>query len=129
MSFKRKVSKTDPSPSKRQKIAANSERKTIYVTDISDYIEVDEPKEESIPKVSLNPLPPERLMPRTSEEREKSSEPGQDEVIDMPGHSVPLSALGGMVLVFGFLAQSAGKKGTISQPGDGEAIARTGGER
>ena len=48
---------------------------------ISDYIEVDEPKEESIPKVSLNPLPPERLMPRTSEEREKSSEPGQDEVI------------------------------------------------
>ena len=40
MSFKRKVSKTDPSPSKRQKIAANSERKTIYVTDISDYIEV-----------------------------------------------------------------------------------------
>ena len=47
---------------------------------ISDYIEVDEPKEESIPKVSLNPLPPERLMPRTSEEREKSSEPGQDEV-------------------------------------------------
>ena len=47
---------------------------------VSDYIEVDEPKEESIPKVSLNPLPPERLMPRTSEEREKSSEPGQDEV-------------------------------------------------
>ena len=47
---------------------------------ISDYIEVDEPKEESIPKVSLNPLPPERLMPRTSEERERSSEPGQDEV-------------------------------------------------
>ena len=41
----------------------------------------------------------------------------------MPGHSVPLSALGGMILVFGFLAQSAGKKGSISQPGDGEAIA------
>ena len=48
---------------------------------ISDYIEVDEPKEESIPKVSLNPLPPERLIHRTSEEREKSSEPGQDEVL------------------------------------------------
>ena len=40
MSFKRKVSKTDPNPSKRQKTATNSERKTIYVTDISDYIEV-----------------------------------------------------------------------------------------
>ena len=40
MSLKRKVSKTDPSPSKRQKIATNSETKTIYVTDISDYIEV-----------------------------------------------------------------------------------------
>ena len=42
MSFKRKVSKTDPSPSKRQKIAiaTNSETKAIYITDISDYIEV-----------------------------------------------------------------------------------------
>ena len=28
--FKRKVSETDPSPSKRQKIATNSETKTIY---------------------------------------------------------------------------------------------------
>ena len=37
----------------------------------------------------------------------------QDEVVDMPGHSVPLSALGGMILVFGFLAQSAGKKGVF----------------
>ena len=40
MSFKRKVSRTDPSPSKRQKVANNSETKTIYVADISDYIEV-----------------------------------------------------------------------------------------
>ena len=40
VSFKRKVSKTDPIPSKRQKIATNSETKTIYMTDISDYIEV-----------------------------------------------------------------------------------------
>jgi hypothetical protein len=30
VSFKRKVSETDPSPSKRQKIATNSETKTIY---------------------------------------------------------------------------------------------------
>ena len=30
-----------------------------------------------MPKVSLNPLPPERLI-RSSEEREKSSEPGQN---------------------------------------------------
>ena len=42
----------------------------------SDYIEVDvSPTEEiTIPKLSLNPLPPERLI-RSSEEREKSSEP------------------------------------------------------
>ena len=42
-------------------------------------IEVDVPVEKpEIPKVSLNPLPPERLI-RSSEEREKSSEPGLED--------------------------------------------------
>ena len=41
----------------------------------------------------------------------------------MPGHSVPLAALGGLILVFGFLAQNVGKHGTLSQPGDGEISA------
>ena len=70
----------------------------------------------------------------------------------MPGHSVPLSALGGLILVFGFLAQNVsmtllqhvtchlvtcrlvtcrlvpcgmlqvGKHGSVSRPGDGELI-------
>ena len=35
----------------------------------------------------------------------------------MPGHSVPLSALGGLILVFGFLAQNVGKHGSLSHPG------------
>ena len=35
----------------------------------------------------------------------------------MPGHSVPLSALGGLILVFGFLAQNVGKRGSLSHPG------------
>ena len=39
------------------------------------------------------------------------------EVVPMPGHSVPLSALGGMILVFGFLAQNVGKHGSLSHPG------------
>ena len=43
-------------------------------------------------------------------------------VVSMPGHSVPLSALGGLILVFGFLAQNVGKHGSLSQPGDGEVI-------
>merc|ERR1712218_378799 len=49
----------------------------------SDYIEVDAaPAVEEQPptrKVSLNPLPPERLAVRSSEDREKSSELGQDD--------------------------------------------------
>ena len=40
----------------------------------------------------------------------------------MPGHSVPLSALGGLILVFGFLAQNVGKHGSLSHPGDGVVI-------
>ena len=39
------------------------------------------------------------------------------EVVPMPGHSVPLSALGGLILVFGFLAQNVGKRGSLSHPG------------
>ena len=48
---------------------------------VSDYIEVNEPKVEELqpPRVSLNPLPPERLIVRSSEDREKSSEPGREE--------------------------------------------------
>ena len=62
--------------------------------------------------------------------------------VSMPGHSVPLSALGGLILVFGFLAQNVsmtssqhvtcrlvtcrvlqvGKHGSVSRPGDGELI-------
>ena len=47
----------------------------------------------------------------------------RNQVVAMPGHSVPLAALGGLILVFGFLAQNVGKHGTLSLPGDGEIIA------
>jgi len=43
--------------------------------------------------------------------------------VSMPGHSVPLSALGGLILVFGFFACNGTKQGSISNPGDGVAIA------
>ena len=46
-----------------------------------------------------------------------------NQMVSMPGHSVPLAALGGLILVFGFLAQNVGKHGSLSQPGDGEVIA------
>lgn len=39
------------------------------------------------------------------------------------GHSVPLAALGGFILYFGFLAYNGGAKGTLSNAGDGNEIA------
>ncbi|CAG0899114.1 unnamed protein product [Darwinula stevensoni] len=46
------------------------------------------------------------------------------EAHDIRGHSVPLAALGGFILLFGFLAFNAGFRGHISHPGDGEVISR-----
>ncbi|XP_013379842.1 putative ammonium transporter 1 isoform X2 [Lingula anatina] len=43
---------------------------------------------------------------------------------DIPGHSVPLAALGGFILMFGFFAFNGGSQASISQPGDGAAVAR-----
>ena len=39
------------------------------------------------------------------------------------GHSIPHISLGGFILIFGFMAFNAGSQGTMSQKGDGEAIA------
>ncbi|CAG0900626.1 unnamed protein product [Darwinula stevensoni] len=44
---------------------------------------------------------------------------------DIRGHSVPLAALGGFILLFGFLAFNAGFHGHISQPGDGAIVSRS----
>ncbi|XP_052799000.1 putative ammonium transporter 1 [Mya arenaria] len=40
------------------------------------------------------------------------------------GHSVPIAALGGFILLFGFLAFNGGSLGTISNPGDGAIVSR-----
>ena len=40
----------------------------------------------------------------------KFTEDGKGKPIDMPGHSVPLSALGGFILLFGFLAFNGGSQ-------------------
>ncbi|XP_022238476.1 putative ammonium transporter 1 [Limulus polyphemus] len=42
---------------------------------------------------------------------------------DIRGHSVPLTAVGGFILLFGFLAFNGGSLGHITQPGDGAALA------
>lgn len=42
--------------------------------------------------------------------------------IDMPGHSVPLAALGGFILLFGFLAFNGGSQLSISAPGDSDVV-------
>ncbi|XP_023714905.1 putative ammonium transporter 1 isoform X1 [Cryptotermes secundus] len=42
----------------------------------------------------------------------------------MPGHSVPLTGLGGMILIAGFLAFNGGTLGTMTNPRDSELIAR-----
>nr|AOG19173.1 AMT-like ammonia transporter [Eurythoe complanata] len=41
------------------------------------------------------------------------------------GHSVPLAALGGFILMFGFFAFNGGSQASISASGDGVAIARS----
>ncbi|XP_011442564.3 putative ammonium transporter 1 [Magallana gigas] len=48
-------------------------------------------------------------------------ETGQPE--EIKGHSVPLAALGGFILIFGFLAFNGSSQGSISNPGDGAAVA------
>ncbi|XP_014669407.1 PREDICTED: putative ammonium transporter 1 [Priapulus caudatus] len=44
-------------------------------------------------------------------------------VQQIKGHSVPLAALGGFILLLGFLAFNGGSQASISQQGDGEAVA------
>ena len=58
------------------KISNYQDREVTPEQVTSDYIDIDTPDEriKEVTKVSLNPLPPERLL-RSSEEREKSSEP------------------------------------------------------
>ncbi|KDR12048.1 Putative ammonium transporter 1 [Zootermopsis nevadensis] len=43
---------------------------------------------------------------------------------EIPGHSVPLTGLGGMILVAGFLAFNGGTLGSMTRPGESELIAR-----
>ncbi|KAK3591878.1 hypothetical protein CHS0354_005081 [Potamilus streckersoni] len=43
--------------------------------------------------------------------------------VDIKGHSVPLAALGGFILLFGFFAFNGSSQGHISQPGDGVIVA------
>ncbi|XP_077977459.1 putative ammonium transporter 1 [Glandiceps talaboti] len=43
--------------------------------------------------------------------------------VEIPGHTVPLSALGGFILMFGFFAFNGGSQAQISQPGDGVIVA------
>jgi len=47
----------------------------------------------------------------------------QGTALDMPGHSVPLAALGGFILIFGFFAFNGGSQASISAPGDGGVVA------
>jgi len=42
--------------------------------------------------------------------------------MEMSGHSVPLAALGGFILIFGFFAFNGGSQGSISNPGDGAIV-------
>merc|ERR1712088_6131 len=42
---------------------------------------------------------------------------------DMPGHSIPLAALGGFILLFGFLAFNGGSQLSVTNEGDGAIVA------
>ncbi|CAG5124631.1 unnamed protein product [Candidula unifasciata] len=43
-------------------------------------------------------------------------------VLQVRGHSLPFTALGGFILLFGFLAFNAGSQSSLSKPGDGTAM-------
>ncbi|XP_033753298.1 putative ammonium transporter 1 isoform X2 [Pecten maximus] len=47
----------------------------------------------------------------------------EGQVAQLRGHSVPIAALGGFILFFGFLAFNGGSQLAISNAGDGEAVA------
>ncbi|XP_023714902.1 putative ammonium transporter 1 isoform X3 [Cryptotermes secundus] len=46
---------------------------------------------------------------------------GKEQIV---GHSVPLTGIGGMLLIVGFLSFNGGSLGTITNPGDGATVAR-----
>ena len=56
------------------------------------------------------------LGPRIDRFRDKKS-------TYISGHSIPLIALGGFILIFGFMAFNGGSQGSISQEGDGKILA------
>ncbi|CEF71676.1 Ammonium transporter family and Ammonium transporter AmtB-like domain-containing protein [Strongyloides ratti] len=47
----------------------------------------------------------------------------EEESIEIKGHSVPFAALGGFILMFGFLAFNGGSVAEIVRPGDGPIVA------
>ncbi|CAJ0953808.1 unnamed protein product, partial [Mesorhabditis belari] len=48
---------------------------------------------------------------------------GEDPSPEIKGHSVPFAALGGFILMFGFLAFNGGSMADIVQPGEGNIVA------
>ena len=46
-----------------------------------------------------------------------------NKVVDFPGHSVPLTALGAFILILGFLSFNGGSQGSISEEGDADTVA------
>ncbi|EPB70606.1 hypothetical protein ANCCEY_10303 [Ancylostoma ceylanicum] len=48
---------------------------------------------------------------------------GEEESIEIKGHSVPFAALGGFILMFGFLAFNGGSMADIVKPGEGDIVA------
>ncbi|KHJ96316.1 ammonium transporter, partial [Oesophagostomum dentatum] len=50
-------------------------------------------------------------------------EDGEEESIEIKGHSVPFAALGGFILMFGFLAFNGGSMADIVKPGEGNIVA------
>ncbi|CAI5455900.1 unnamed protein product [Caenorhabditis angaria] len=50
-------------------------------------------------------------------------EDDEDESDEILGHSVPFAALGGFILMFGFLAFNGGSVGSLSNEGDGQIVA------
>ena len=77
------------------------------------------PRLDRFPKIHPNDsgAPPSKPAAVASATRPPRANP-------ISGHSMPLVSLGGFILITGFMAFNGGSQGSISRPGDGDAVGR-----
>ena len=75
------------------------------------------PRLDRFPKIHPSDSAPSQSKPASVAARAPRANP-------ISGHSMPLVSLGGFILIMGFMAFNGGSQGSVSRPGDGDAIGR-----